>query len=93
MLPVLLNQFKDGWQKEELSRTINKLDAEDNRGILRKTLFAWFDNNMQAIATSQALFIHRNTLEYRLHKIAEITQLDLAKTDDKVLLYIALNIE
>lgn len=93
MLPVLLNQFKDGWQKEELSRTINKLDAGDNRGILRKTLFAWFDNNMQAIATSQALFIHRNTLEYRLHKIAEITQLDLAKTDDKVLLYIALNIE
>lgn len=92
MLPVLLNQFKDGWQKAELSRTIEKLNAEDSNGVLKKTLFTWFNHNMQAVATSKALFIHRNTLEYRLNKIAQITKLDLSKTDDKVLLYIALNI-
>lgn len=92
ILPVLLNQFKDGWQKNELSRFINKLNNTDSNGILRKTLFTWFENNMQAVSTSKALYIHRNSLEYRLNKIAKITGLNLDKTEDKVLLYIALNI-
>ncbi|NYY80684.1 hypothetical protein DMH27_19500 [Raoultella planticola] len=30
----------------------------------------------QPLATSKALFIHRNTLEYRLNRIAELTGLD-----------------
>jgi carbohydrate diacid regulator len=37
----------------------------DNNGLLRRTLQAWFRHNVQPLATSKALFIHRNTLEYR----------------------------
>jgi sugar diacid utilization regulator len=32
---------------------------------------------VQPLATSKALFIHRNTLEYRLNRISELTGLDL----------------
>ncbi|QEY25043.1 sugar diacid recognition domain-containing protein [Neisseria animalis] len=92
ILPVLLNQLKDGWQRRELERTLEKLKKSDKNGVLVKTLLAWFEYNMQTAATAQALFIHRNTLEYRLHKIAELTKLDLNRTDDRFLLYMAVHL-
>ncbi|MDU8924787.1 CdaR family transcriptional regulator [Pasteurellaceae bacterium LIM206] len=91
ILPVLLAQLKDGWQKDELERPIKKLQIMDNNGVLTKTIHAWFENNMQTIATAKALYIHRNTLEYRLNKISDLTGLDLTKTDDRFLLYMALH--
>ena len=92
VLPVLLNQLKDGWQKEELERPIKKLKLMDSNGILVKTLLAWFENNMQTIATAKALYIHRNTLEYRLNKISDLTGLDLSSTDARFLLYLAVHV-
>ena len=92
ILPVLLNQLKDGWQKEELERPIRKLRIMDTNGVLVKTLMAWFENNMQTIATAKALFVHRNTLEYRLNKISDLTGLDLNSTDARFLLYMALHV-
>lgn len=91
ILPVLLNQLKEGWQKEELERPIQRLKLMDNNGVLIKTLFAWFENNMQTIATARALYVHRNTLEYRLNKISDLTGLDLSSTDARFLLYMALH--
>ncbi len=92
ILPVLLDQLKDGWQKEELERPIRKLQLMDNNGILCKTLAVWFENNMQTVATAKALYVHRNTLEYRLNKIADLTGLNLNSTDDRFLLYMALHV-
>ena len=91
ILPVLLNQLKDGWQRRELERALNKLKQADKNGVLTRTLLAWFGHNMHAAATAQALFIHRNTLEYRLNKISELTRLNLNQTDDRFLLYIAIH--
>lgn len=92
ILPVLLNQLKDGWQKKELERTLQKLKRADKNGLLHRTLNAWFEHNMHTLATAEALHIHRNTLEYRLNKIAELTGLDLSRTDNRFLLYIATNL-
>ncbi|MDH2927729.1 CdaR family transcriptional regulator [Lonepinella koalarum] len=92
VLPVLLDQLKDGWQKQELERPLKKLYLMDNNGLLIKTLSSWFEHNMQTITTAKALYIHRNTLEYRLNKICELTGLNLNKTDDLFLLYLALNV-
>ncbi len=91
ILPVLLNQLSDGWQQKELDRTINKLKSIDNNGVLCKTLFSWFENDMQTNNTAKALHIHRNTLEYRLNKISDLTGLNIAHTDDRFLLYIAIH--
>lgn len=44
-------------------------------------------------ATAKALFIHRNTLEYRLNRISELTGLDLGNFDDRLLLYVALQLD
>ena len=93
MLPVLLDSLRGGWQANELARPLARLKAMDNNGLLRRTLQAWFRHNVQPLATSKALFIHRNTLEYRLNRISELTGLDLGSFDDRLLLYIALQLD
>lgn len=61
MLPVLLDSLRGDWQANELARPLARLKAMDNNGLLRRTLAAWFRHNVQPLATSKALFIHRNT--------------------------------
>ncbi|QRG78384.1 helix-turn-helix domain-containing protein [Citrobacter sp. R56] len=77
----------------ELARPLARLKSMDNNGLLRRTLAAWFRHNVQPLATSKALFIHRNTLEYRLNRISKLTGLDLGNFDDRLLLYVALQLD
>lgn len=93
MLPVLLDSLRGDWQANELARPLARLKAMDNNGLLRRTLAAWFRHNVQPLTTSKALFIHRNTLEYRLNRISELTGLDLGNFDDRLLLYVALQLD
>ncbi|MBS1230395.1 MAG: hypothetical protein H6R17_3672 [Proteobacteria bacterium] len=93
-LPVLLAGLGSGWQAEQLRQPLRRLDDADRRsGTLRRTIEAWFAHNGHPLATAKALHIHRNTLDYRLRQISEATELDLANTDDRLLLYIALQLE
>ncbi|EJN05748.1 sugar diacid recognition domain-containing protein [Herbaspirillum sp. YR522] len=92
-LPVLLSSLQSGWQAEQLRQTLHKLKAYDQKnGVLVKTLMSWFKHNNHPALTAQALHIHRNTLDYRLQKIGELTGLDLAIIDDRLMLYVALQI-
>lgn len=59
----------------------------------RETLFTiqkFFDNNLNVSETSRKLFVHRNTLVYRLEKIKKITGLDLREFDHAIIFKIAL---
>jgi len=93
VLPVLLDSLRGGWQANELSRPLAKLKSMDNNGLLKRTLISWFSNNVQPSATAKALYIHRNTLEYRLNRISELTGLNLSHFDDRLLLYVALQLD
>lgn len=92
ILPVLLHELSYDWQAEELLLPLKKLRQGDNNGVLQNTLQTWFKNNVHNGDTANELFIHRNTLEYRLNKIAKLTGLNLAKFDDRLLLYIGLQL-
>ncbi|MDR3090784.1 MAG: helix-turn-helix domain-containing protein [Clostridiales bacterium] len=48
------------------------------------TVAKFFENNLNVSETSRQLYIHRNTLVYRLDKIFKITGLDLRAFDDAV---------
>jgi purine catabolism regulator len=60
------------------------------RSDLLETLRVYFDNNGNTARTAAQLTIHRNTLAYRLNRIAEITQLDLEDADVRLNLQLAL---
>ena len=54
------------------------------------TINQFFENNLNVSETSRQLFIHRNTLVYRLDKIQKSTNLDLRVFEDAITFKIAL---
>jgi carbohydrate diacid regulator len=56
------------------------LEALDEETI--QTIYKFFENNLNVSETSRQLFVHRNTLVYRLDKIERLTGLDLRRFDD-----------
>ncbi|MEI3607489.1 PucR family transcriptional regulator ligand-binding domain-containing protein [Pseudogracilibacillus sp. SE30717A] len=70
--------------------TIGKLVNQDPKGEFVKTLRVYFANNEALKITASELFIHVNTLKYRMNRIEEITGLNLRKTEDKMNLYLGL---
>jgi len=54
------------------------------------TIQRFFENNLNVSETSRKLFVHRNTLVYRLDKIKKITGLDLREFDHAIIFKIAL---
>lgn len=53
------------------------------------TIDKFFENSLNGSETSRQLFVHRNTLVYRLDKVEKITGLDLRSFDDAVLFKLA----
>lgn len=47
-----------------------------------RTLYEYLKKDKNVIATSEALFIHRNTVNYRLEKIKELLRISLRETDE-----------
>ncbi|MBM3270415.1 MAG: helix-turn-helix domain-containing protein [Candidatus Sericytochromatia bacterium] len=57
---------------------------------LVKTLAAFLECNGNLTETSERLFIHRNTLKYRLERIRDITQIDLDDSENRLMLHLGL---
>ena len=54
------------------------------------TINKFFENNLNVSETSRQLYIHRNTLVYRLDKLQKMTNLDLRVFEDAITFKIAL---
>ncbi|SCK47208.1 carbohydrate diacid regulator [Streptomyces sp. AmelKG-E11A] len=86
-LPVLLARLDPGVRVETAERVLGALSAE-----LRNTLRAYFAHDCGAVEAAQALNVHRNTLAYRLGRVAELTGRDPRAFQDAVVLQIALHL-
>lgn len=67
------------------------LDSLDEETL--ETVRAFFEYNLNVSETSRKLFVHRNTLVYRLEKIRKITGLDLREFDHAVTFKVALMVK
>jgi len=68
--------------------SFESLDAE-----YLNTIQKFFDNNLNVSETARQMYVHRNTLVYRLDKIKKITGLDLTRFDDAIILKFAMLIK
>ena len=57
------------------------------------TIQKFFENNLNVSETARKLFVHRNTLVYRLEKIKKLTGLDLREFDNAIVLKVALMVK
>ena len=101
----LARSFKEAQIALEVGKvfdTDKNIVSYDNLGIARliyhlpTTLFTiqkFFENNLNVSETSRKLFVHRNTLVYRLEKIKKLTGLDLREFDHAIIFKIALMVK
>lgn len=68
--------------KEEIPDTLDKETLI--------TIYKFFENNLNISETSRNLYIHRNTLVYRLEKLQKLTGIDIKNFDDALTFKIAL---
>ena len=66
----------------------NTIDSLDQETLF--TINKFFENNLNVSETSRKLFVHRNTLVYRLEKIKKLTGLDLRQFDHAIVFKVAL---
>ena len=82
-LPIKLCELflKEVFKKGDISTL-------DDETIL--TINKFFENDLNVSETSRQLFVHRNTLVYRLEKIYKLTGLDLRKFDQAIVFKVAM---
>jgi len=69
----------------------NPIDSLDPETLY--TINRFFENNLNVSETSRKLFVHRNTLVYRLEKIKKLTGLDLREFDHAIVFKVALMVK
>jgi len=75
---IFINEMLQGF-------SIDDIDEE-----MFTTVAKFFENDLNVSETSRELFIHRNTLVYRLDKLQKMTKLDLRKFSDAITFKITL---
>ena len=69
----------------------NSIESLDQETLFTINMF--FENSLNVSETSRKLFVHRNTLVYRLEKIKKLTGLDLREFDDAIIFKVALMVK
>lgn len=89
---LLLERFLQEVPRELRTRYYDLVFSEAFQRILTDemltTISKFFENNLNLSEAARNLYIHRNTLIYRLEKLQRITGLDLRNFEDAVLLKI-----
>lgn len=92
---IALKMLDDNSAGKFLDNTIGKLRNYDakNKGQLIQTLKTYFDNNLSNRKTAEAMFIHVETLRYRLRRIESLTGYSLLSTDGIFTLKLAVELD
>ena len=93
---TVVQELKDvskSYKEAKMALDVGKIFYAEKKVIAYSTLDTlnkFFENNLNVSETSRQLFVHRNTLVYRIEKIQKSTGLDLRSFDDALTFKIAL---
>jgi DNA-binding PucR family transcriptional regulator len=82
------------WGTSELTdfagEILGDLLNQDKSGVLRQTLLHFLESGGSRVEAAERAAIHRNTLAYRLRRIAELTKLNPHLPGDRLSLHLAI---
>lgn len=84
-LPAARQSVSDFHRRDFGGNQVYDLDEET-----LTTINKFFENNLNVSETSRQLFIHRNTLVYRIEKLQKATGLDIRTFEDAMTFKIAM---
>ncbi len=86
----LIYQLPTSLCKMFISEVLDNISIDQFDEETLTTVNKFFENNLNVSETSRQLYIHRNTLVYRLDKLQKMTGLDLRNFDDAIIFKITL---
>jgi carbohydrate diacid regulator len=86
----LIYQLPISLCKVFLKEVFKKCSIESIDREIMFTIYKFFENSLNVSETARKLFVHRNTLVYRIEKIKRMTGLDLRNFEDAIVFKIAL---
>ncbi len=86
---LLPKELSSDYQKK-LLKIISSLSERKDYGVLSQTFKMFCKHNMNLSEAARNMYIHRNTIIYRLDKIKELTSLDTSVFDHCMLLHAAI---
>lgn len=91
---ILCEFDKEAELQDYYDDTIARLVAYDqeHKTELVKTLVAYFDNDCSLQKAADELFVHYNTMRYRIERINEVAGLDVFNSNDRLNLQVGLKI-
>lgn len=91
---LMFESIIDNLNDEEKSRIINKFNEgfEKMDNDIIQSIDTFFEMNLNLSEAAKKLYVHRNTLIYRLDKIQKYTSYDIRKFNDAVIFKIAFDI-
>ncbi|WP_297136579.1 PucR family transcriptional regulator [Terrisporobacter sp.] len=92
---LLLDLYDKDKMKSFYDKTLGDLAFYDkvNNTDYVEILINYFENNCSIIETANTLYIHRNTMNYKINKIEQILDINLSDIGDRSKIYIALMIK
>lgn len=87
-LEILLASMKEYDQKAFLQKMTGNLEQED-----KELLCVYYERNCSLTETCKKLYLHKNTIQYRLNRIYKLSGYDPRRFQDAVLFYLALQLE
>jgi carbohydrate diacid regulator len=91
-LPSLLWRHRDDDALDEWLMPLQRVIAKDSNGQLLATLRAWCEHDGQSQLCADSLGIHRNSLRYRMERIAELSGVDPMTLEGMVVLYLGVRL-
>lgn len=87
LLPVIQQHYKEEHYTNEKIRRLQQYDAANNSDLLT-TMIVYLQFNCKTKESAEALFIHPNTLNYRLKRISELCAINFEEMNERITLYI-----
>lgn len=87
-LELILESLEPELKNQYVEKILTDLDDDDV-----KVLQIYYSNDMSLKKTSEDLYIHKNTLQYKLEKISQKSGLNPRSFNDSVILYLAIKIK
>lgn len=92
---LLLDLYDKDKMKSFYDKTLGDLAFYDkvNNTDYVEILINYFENNCSIVETANTLYIHRNTMNYKINKIEQILDINLSDIGDRSKIYIAIMIK
>lgn len=84
-------RVRDHYQSEAITK-LREYDLKHRTDLLL-TLKTYLECDSNVYQASQLLHIHPNTLNYRLKRVVELTEVNLKDPNQKIILYLDLKLE